>query len=145
VDANASSKPTAVAVSAFATANINNLCQSVTTDLSSVTGGLLGNYTLTLKANSAKATDMIIDMQSLKATEADFTNMNIGQDASTINNSATGADNQKNLVGNFAQTADGAVLTNVQQVANATSAGSFDLSGMSLGLSSGTGGCIPAS
>jgi hypothetical protein len=139
VDAGTTNPATAVAVSSFKSADIDGLCQSVTTNLSAITGGLLGDYTLTLKANSATASDLIIDMQSLNANEADFSNMNIGQDASTIDNSATGASGAK---GTFGQTADSATLTGVKQVANATTAGSFDLSGMSLGITSGNAGCI---
>ena len=139
VDGGASGTDTAVAVSAFKDATISNgLCQSVTTDLSKVTGGLLHDYTLTLSASGATASSLIIDMQSLDASEADFTNINIGQDASTINGSATGA---KGLEGTFGQQADKAVLTNIKQVSNATTAGSFDLQGMSLSIASGDNGC----
>jgi len=139
VDSGASGSPTAVAVSAFKNATISKgLCQSVTTDLSKVTAGILGDYTLTLSATGATASNLIIDMQSLDASSADFTNINIGQDASTINNSATGA---KGLEGTFGQAADGAVLTSIKQVSNATTAGSFDLQGMSLSIASGDAGC----
>jgi hypothetical protein len=140
VDAGASGSPTAVAVSSFKNATISNgLCQSVTTDLSKFTGGLLGNYTLTLKADGATASDLIIDMQSLQASEADFTKINIGVDASTITGSATGA---KGTAGLFGQEADGATLTNIKQVSNATTAGTFDLKNMSLSISSGATGCF---
>lgn len=139
VDGGANGSPTAVAVSAFKDATISNgLCQSVTTDLSKVTAGILGDYTLTLSASGATASSLIIDMQSLDASEADFTNINIGQDASTISGSATGA---KGLEGTFGQQADKAVLTNIKQVSNATTAGSFDLQNMSLGIASGDAGC----
>ena len=141
IDPGTTNPATAVAVSSFKSAEIDGLCQSVTTNLSGLTGGLLGDYTLTLKATSANAQNLIIDLQSLNATEADFSNMNIGQDASTIDNSAAGASGQK---GTFGQTADTATLTGVKQVANATTAGSFDLQGMSLGISSGNSGCIGA-
>ncbi|WP_034265355.1 DUF6230 family protein [Actinospica robiniae] len=126
---------TPVAVSSFTSATITNgLCQSVTTDLGKLTGGLLGNYTLTLKADSATAQNLVIDLQSLNADEADFTTMNIGTDAG----------NSGGTPGLFAQTADSATLTGVQQVSNATTAGEFDLTGMSLSIASGSKGCIPA-
>ncbi len=133
VDQEANGTPVAVAVSSFDSATISNgLCQSVTTDLSKLTGGLLGNYTLTLKASGATATHLVIDLQTLNASEADFTSMNIGTDAG-----ASGG-----TTGLFAQTATGATLTNVQQVSNATTAGSFDLQNMSLSIASGSTGCI---
>jgi hypothetical protein len=134
VDAGTSGE-TAVAVSAFKTATISNgLCQSVETNL-----GPLGTYTLTLTASGADATDLIIDMQSLKASEADFNKIDIGVDASTIQGSASGA---KGTAGLFGQQADGATLTNIQQVSNATTAGSFDLHNMSLSISKSTTGCF---
>jgi Family of unknown function (DUF6230) len=126
---------TAVAVSAFKTAKITKgLCQSVSTNL-----GPLGTYTLTLSANSADATDLIVDLQSLQASEADFTKINIGVDASQIQGSAAGAEGHAGL---FGQEANGAILTNIKQVANATSAGQFDLHGMGLSLSKSSTGCI---
>jgi Family of unknown function (DUF6230) len=136
IDKEANGTEVPVAVSAFKTATITNgLCQSVATDL-----GPLGTYTLTLSASGATASDLVIDMQSLNADTADFNNINIGQDASTIDNSAQGAVGQ---AGAFAQTADSATLTNVEQVANATSAGSFDLQNMGLSISKSSTGCFP--
>jgi Family of unknown function (DUF6230) len=139
IDQDVNGKPLAVAVSAFKTATITNLCQSVSTDLGPYTGGLLGTYTITLKADGAQASNLVIDMQQLKASEADFTDINIGQDASTLSGSATGAQGQSGL---FGQQAGSATLTNVAQVANATNAGTFDLQNMSLAISSGGTGCI---
>jgi Family of unknown function (DUF6230) len=120
-----------VAVSAFKSATINGLCQSVETDLSSYG---LGNVWVVLKANTAKATNLIIDMQQLNAGSADFTNINIGQDASTLDQGVAGAQGTPGL---FGQQADAATLTDVSQVANATNAGDFTLSGMSLSLATG--------
>lgn len=136
VDKEANGTEVPVAVSAFKTATITDgLCQSVATNL-----GPLGTYTLTLSATGGTASDLIIDMQSLKADTADFNSMNIGQDASTIDNSAQGAVGQ---AGAFGQTADSATLTNVEQVANATSAGTFDLQGMGLSIAKSDTGCFP--
>lgn len=122
-----------VAVSSFTSATISNgLCQSVTTDLGKLTGGLLGNYTLTLTAKGATASNLVIDLQTLNADEADFSGMNIGTDAG----------NSGGTAGLFGQTATSADLKNIQQVSNATTAGEFDLQGMSLSIASGTKGCI---
>ncbi len=130
----ASNPAVPVAVSAFKSASINNLCQTVVTSLP-----VIGDVTLTIKANSASATDLIIDMQQLNADTATFNNLNIGQDASTLGGSATGATGTAGL---FGQQADSATLDNVQQVANFTNAGTFTLSGMSMGLSSGDHPCF---
>jgi len=132
VDTYVNGKPVAVAISGFKSAQINNLCQSVETDLSSYG---LGTVWLSIKATSASATDLIIDMQQLKAGSAVFDNMNIGQDASTLSGSATGADGTAGL---FGQQASSATLTDVDQVANSTNAGTFTLNGMTLSLSTGS-------
>lgn len=135
VDQEQNGTPVPVAVSSFTSATISKgLCQSVTTDLSKLTGGLLGDYTLTLTASGATASNLVIDLQTLNAGEADFTGMNIGTDAG----------NSGGQTGLFAQTATGADLTNIRQVSNATTAGSFDLQNMSLSIAPGSKGCIPA-
>ena len=127
-----------VAVSAFNSAQITNLCQSVVTPIP-----VIGDVTLTIKAGASgtpvSATNLIIDMTQLNAGSATFTNINIGQDASTLTGSAQGAVGQPGL---FGQEAEQATLTNVQQVAVSTNAGSFTLSNMSMGVSTGDNPCF---
>lgn len=138
VDHHADGSQFPVAVSAFKSADITKLCQSVVTTIPG-----LGDFTLTIsaggKGTAVHADDLIIDMSQLNAGEADFTNINIGQDASTLGGSATGA---KGTAGMFGQQADSATLTGVQQVAYSTNAGSFQLHDMSLGLSAGDHPCF---
>ena len=123
-----------VAVSAFGTANISGgLCQSVVTNL-----GPLGDYTLTLKASGGSASDLIIALQSLTATNAEFHYIDIGTDASQ----STSIPGATGLPGTFGQTATSATLTGVDQVSNATSAGDFKLQNMSLSISKGNNGCF---
>lgn len=126
------------AISAFKSATITNLCQSVVTTLPG-----LGDVTLTIRAGAGKdavsATDLIIAMQQLDAGTATFDHINIGQDAGTLANSASGAIGTPGL---FGQQAVGAVLDNVRQVANSTNAGSFELHDMSMGLSLGNHPCF---
>lgn len=123
-----------VAVSAFQSAQISGLCQSVVTSV----GGV--DLTLTIKASTASAQSLIIDMTSLSATTAEFYNgMNIGQDASTLGGSASGAVGQPGM---FGQQAGNATLTGVQQVAYATTAGTFTLNGMSMDLTVGNTPCF---
>lgn len=127
-----------VAVSAFSSAQITDLCQSVVTPLP-----VIGDVTLTIKAGASgtpvSATNLVIDMTQLNAGTATFTNINIGQDASTLSGTATGAVGQPGL---FGQEATGATLQNVQQVAVATNAGSFTLSNMSMGVTTGDKPCF---
>ncbi|MER5637634.1 DUF6230 family protein [Kitasatospora sp. NPDC002227] len=129
-----------IAVSAFDTATLTNLCQSVTTDLSALH---LGTWTLKLKAGGdgtpATATNMLIGLENLSA-DATFDNpdaagkpqalggINIGQDASTVGGFSKGQ------VGGFGQYAPHAHLTNVKQTAWSTSAGTFKLPGLHLSV-----------
>lgn len=125
------------AISAFHDATINNLCQSVVTNLP-----VIGPVTLTIKAGAGSdpvsATDLTIAMQQLNASSATFNDINIGQDASTLSGSANGAVGQAGLFGQQATSAD---LYGVHQVANSTNAGSFTLHDMSMGVSLGNNPC----
>ena len=138
IDKHADGSLVPVAVSAFKSADITNLCQSVVTTLP-----VIGDVTLTIKAGAGTspvhATDLVIDMSQLNATDALFTHINIGQDASTLSGSAAGATGTAGL---FGQQADTATLTGVQQVAYSTNAGSFELHDMSMGLSLGNNPCF---
>jgi len=138
IDKHADGSLVPVAVSAFKSADITNLCQSVVTTLP-----VIGNVTLTIKAGAGSspvhATDLTIDMSQLNAGDALFTNINIGQDASTLSGSAAGA---VGTAGLFGQQADSATLTGVQQVAYSTNAGSFELHDMSMGISLGNNPCF---
>jgi hypothetical protein len=126
------------AISAFKSADITNLCQSVVTAIP-----LIGNVTLTIKAGAGAtpvhATDLIIAMQQLNASTAIFKNINIGEDASTLQGTAAGAVGTPGL---FGQQAEEATITKVQQVANSTNAGSFELHDMSMGISIGNNPCF---
>jgi hypothetical protein len=80
---------------------------------------------------------MLIDMAELGG-DATFTNINIGQDASTLR---AGGPTAHGEGGAFGQQADKVVIEDLRQIALATTAGSFKLTGLSLKLdvsSSGT-------
>ncbi|MCC9306937.1 DUF6230 family protein [Kitasatospora sp. RB6PN24] len=153
-----------VAVSAFDKATLHNMCQSVVTDLSGIG---LGKWTLQLHAGQApeanstddqnsydpstdtsqvQASNLLIDMTDLSA-DATFHSINIGQDASTLPGSA--AQGFKDIKGQglpsgaqgFAQSAPKAELHNVHQTAWATSAGTFKLPDLKLGISQGDNEC----
>jgi Family of unknown function (DUF6230) len=134
----------AVAVSGFNSATIVNLCQSVALPTP------IGTYTLTIHAgqdpsNPVTASKLFIDMTDLKTTTATFNNMNIGVADGTIAGTTGDAVNPKDNIGDgsgFAQEADSADLTGVQQTAWATSAGTFSLNGLNLHVASGDTGCF---
>lgn len=130
-----------VAVSAFNTATINKLCQSVVTDL-----GPLGKFTLLLNAGNdpqhpVQAKNLYIDLDHLKA-DATFYNINIGVAAGSSTKGPGIAQGDKANPGGFAQEADHAVLTGVEQTAWATSAATFELSGLSMDIKKGSGAGI---
>ncbi|MDF3297805.1 DUF6230 family protein [Streptomyces tropicalis] len=128
-----------VAVSAFKSATINNMCQSV------VTPGipLLGSVSLVLKAGESKpveADNLYIDVADLNA-DATFNNIDIGVAAK---DAGKGPGLKRGETANpygFAQQADSATLTGVKQTAWATTAGTFKLSGLKMSLQTGTHEC----
>jgi len=119
-----------VAESGIGSADLTNMCQVV-----AVPGTPLN---MVLKAGgggkAAHADDLIIDMTDL-AGDATFTNINIGQDASTLG----GPSGSGGLSGSFGQRADVVDIDHLSQTAYATSAGTFNLPGLTLGFTTGAG------
>lgn len=138
VDYTAGKTPVPVAVSEIGSAYITNLCQSVATNL-----GPLGIWTLKIKAGDGgtpvHAASLIIDANQLSGSVATFHNINIGQDASTLNAVAGVPTGQ---AGTFGQQASDISIANLRQVAYSTSAGTFTLPGFNLSLSSGDNECF---
>lgn len=129
-----------VAVSAFNDATITNLCQSV------VIPGvpLIGDVTVKLGAGSnpkkpVKAENLFIDITNLNA-DAVFTNIDIGVSVDSTAGYVPDPTGDY-LPGSFAQQAERAVLTDVKQTAYATSAGTFRLNDLKLGLHKGKNEC----
>ncbi|MBB0246983.1 cholesterol esterase [Streptomyces alkaliphilus] len=126
-----------VAVSAFNSATITKLCQSV------VVPTPIGDVTVKLGAGAdpkkpVKAKNLFIDLAELDAN-ATFTNIDIGVSAShtTKGPKPTG----EYTPGSFAQQAEAATLTNVKQTAWATTAGTFELNGLNIKLHRGKNEC----
>ncbi|MFJ1971764.1 DUF6230 family protein [Streptomyces sp. NPDC087903] len=128
-----------VAVSAFTSASIEKMCQSVVTP----NIPLLGSVTLRLEAGNSSeeekqvaATNLYIDVEDLGA-DAEFTNIDIGVAGKDLKGAKMKANETANPFG-FAQQADSVKLTKVKQTAWATTAGTFKLPGLSMKLSTGT-------
>lgn len=129
-----------VMVSTFKSATIEDMCQSVVTKVP-----LLGTFTLQLKAGygdkSVTAKNLYLDISELKG-DATFTDIDIGiaakhtDDAKVGKGPAVKDDIQPN---GFAQQADKAVLTEVEQRAWATTAGTFTLGGLDMKIKKGSG------
>jgi hypothetical protein len=115
--------PHAVAVSEIKSADLTNLCQSVSQKTP------IGIVWLQLTAGDngtpAHADNLLIDMSHLSG-DATFHRINIGQDASDL--SAQGA------AGGFGQAADIIDIDGLSQKAWATTAGVFTLPNLNLGL-----------
>ncbi|MFF9365806.1 DUF6230 family protein [Streptomyces griseoluteus] len=132
-----------VAVSAFSNATIHKMCQSV------VTPGIPGIGSVTLRLTAGESSDpkkqveaenLYIDVEDLGA-DATFHDINIGVAGKDLKGpgikSGEIANKQANPYG-FAQEATRAELTGVKQTAWATTAGTFKLNGLHMGLSTGT-------
>ncbi|AGL18192.1 DUF6230 family protein [Actinoplanes sp. N902-109] len=112
-----------VAISGIKSGDLKNLCQSVR-----VPGAPIS---LTIRAGKdapANATDLLIGVSELSG-DATFTNINIGQDASTLRKGGKDAHGE---VGAFGQEADHVVIDNLRQTAVSTTAGTFTLNGLNL-------------
>jgi hypothetical protein len=125
----ASGKPNPLAVANIKSASLTNLCQSVVAPTPLGTVGLLIHAGG--QGTPATASDMQIGMLGL-AGDAQFTNIRIGVDASTVNTAAKGT------AGDFAQDADSITINKLQQSARSTQASVFNLAGMTLQLTNGT-------
>jgi hypothetical protein len=139
VEETSGGKPIAVAESEIGTAKITNLCQSV---VATFPLGL-GTYTLRITAGRGgtpvSASSLIIDADQLSSSVATFNNINIGQDASTLNAVSGVPDG---AAGTFGQQSSGVTIQGLRQVAYSTSAGTFTLPGFSLSLSAGDNSCF---
>ncbi|PZF93955.1 DUF6230 family protein [Micromonospora deserti] len=118
-----------VAVSGIRNARLHNLCQSVKPKGTPVV--------LTIRAGGGgtpvRASDLLIDMDSLEG-DAEFKNINIGQDAATLDAGPKGAVGEKK---SFGQQSDTVTIKNLRQVARSTHAGTFTLTGLKLKVSVG--------
>jgi len=127
-----------VAVSAFDTATITNMCQSVVTP----NIPLLGSVTLTLTAGTGKdkvqADKLYIDVEDLRSDKAVFNGIDIGVGAGSITKGPkVKGDEVNNKQVNpygFAQQATSADLYGVEQTAWATTAGTFTLPNLHMSL-----------
>jgi len=128
-----------VAVSGFSRATITNMCQSVVTPNVPVFGNISLELTAGTNAKSpVKATNLYLDISQLDA-DAEFKNIDIGVAAGDTR-IQPGTEGKVNPHG-FAQRAEKATLTDVEQTAWATTAGTFKLSDLSLRLHTGVKEC----
>ncbi|UCM90566.1 DUF6230 family protein [Streptomyces marincola] len=139
----AGERPQPVAVSAFEYAEIDNLCQSVVVPVP-----FIGDVTLRIGAGSdpdrpVEADNLFIDLSQLDA-QAEFRNIDIGVNVDEQTRGPRGPDGPDGgpAAGSFAQQAESVVLTDVEQTAWATSAGTFTLTDLNLSLHRGANECF---
>jgi hypothetical protein len=119
-----------VAVTGIRKAELFDLCQSVKTP------GVPVVLTITAGGGGRPATakDLLIDVESLEG-DVVFQNINIGQDASTLQGGPPGATGDRKA---FGQQAEAVNIKNLRQVARATHAGTFNLTGLKLKVNVGS-------
>ena len=122
-----------VAIANIKSATLSDLCQSVITDTPLGKVGVL--ITAGGGGNPASASDLQIGMTDL-AGDAEFHNIRIGVDASTVNTTAKGS------AGDFAQDSDTVTISHLRQTAWSTQASVFTLTGMHVQLTDGSKGCF---
>lgn len=124
VKVNGTTQP--VAESTIGAADISDLCQSVGQPFGPTTVWL--RLTAGDNGTAAHADNLLIDMTQLNG-DATFTHIDIGQDASDLS--------AKGQLGGFGQSADVVDIDHLSQTAWATTAGTFTLPHLHLGLQLG--------
>ncbi|MEU4570515.1 DUF6230 family protein [Micromonospora sp. NPDC023956] len=114
-----------VIVSAINRAELTNLCQSVNM------GGMVLKITAGDAGKPVKARTLVVDSDSI-AGDADFSNIDIGQDASTLDK----VPGVKGGIGVFAQQADTVVIDKLRQNNWATTAAAFTLPNLRMSFTS---------
>jgi len=128
-----------VVATAIDDATLKNLCQSVKVE---PLPGIVPPVSLLIRAgqgaNEVRAHDLFIGLDALSGN-AEFTNLDIGVDASTVKTI------KKGNPGDGAQQADRIVITDLKQRAYTTHAGTFTLEGLTLSLNLSGQECFPDS
>ncbi len=118
-----------IAIAGIRDAKLYDLCQSVKVPGAPVV--------LTINAGGggkpAVASELLIEMDTLEG-DAEFKNINIGQDASTLSGGPNGAKGDAKA---FGQQSDTIIVKGLRQVARSTHAGTFNLTGLKLAVNVG--------
>ncbi|HEX6969490.1 MAG TPA: DUF6230 family protein [Micromonosporaceae bacterium] len=114
-----------VIVSAIDQAELTNLCQSINM------GGINMKITAGDTGTPVTARTLVVDSDDI-AGNADFKNIEIGRDASTLDK----VPGQRGLIGIFGQQADEVVITDLRQNNYATTAAAFTLPHLRMRFSS---------
>lgn len=122
-----------VAASAIGQASLTNLCQSLTVD---TPWGTTVSMVISAgdQGTPAQASNLLIGLQELSG-DAEFSNITIGTDGEVLADDVTPDGPFNSLVsGTVGQQADGVVITDLQQTALSTTAGTFTLTDLRLAV-----------
>jgi len=119
-------------------AQLTNLCQSIVENVP-----LIGTITLKIKGgtdpqNPATASSLIIDANQLSGSTATFGGIQQGIDNKALKNPTPALAG----TGNFSQAATSISISNLQEIAYSTEAGTFTLPGFSMSLTTGNNACF---
>jgi hypothetical protein len=114
--------------SGIASAQLTNLCQSVSVPLF----GTIRLTAGTASGSPVSASNLIVDASGQTGSQAVFRNITIGQDASTLNEDG----DTTGTAGAFGEQASSVTITNLVQKTWLTTAGTFTLPNLSLGFGS---------
>ncbi|MEU3020745.1 MULTISPECIES: DUF6230 family protein [unclassified Nocardiopsis] len=131
--------PTATA--GISSAEIHGLCQSVLTTEFPLVGAISLRLTAGDAGTPVQATDLVIDMEQMDGN-AEFTDMEIGRDASTLDQGPDGLGRGRGHTDLFGMQSETIVVEDLEQTARAASAGTFKLHNLSLGISRGVDECF---
>ncbi|GAA3749418.1 DUF6230 family protein [Salinactinospora qingdaonensis] len=126
-----------VAVAAIREAELDSLCQSVLTEFP-----ILGEVSLKLTAGTedtpVEASNLFVDMEQMDG-DAEFSQLEIGRDASTLDKGPEGGQGMQDLFGMQGDTIE---VDNLEQTAWGANAGTFRLSDLSMGVEQGANECF---
>jgi hypothetical protein len=123
------------ALSGIRSADLYNLCQSVVQDFP-VVGGVTLKLTSGTAGPPAHADRLVVDAHDLRG-DAVFQNINIGQDASTLE----GVSGVQGSPGGFGEQADSVRIDHLRQGTRSVSAATFRLPGLHVTVQTGDHSC----
>ncbi|WP_228973861.1 DUF6230 family protein [Streptomyces sp. DH12] len=125
--------PRPVALTGIRSAELSDLCQSV------VTPTPVGTITMRVTAGArqpVKAQDLVIDLQQMRG-DVTFSQLELGRDASDSRVSRVAG-----TPGHYSQQASGVTIRNLRLHTSSMTAGTFQLTGMSVSMGTGRDECF---
>ena len=141
INATVRDEPVPSATAGIVEAEIVGLCQSVLTTEFPLVGPVSLMLTAGDDGTPVMASDLVIDMDQMDGN-AEFTNMEIGRDASDLDKGPDEFGEGRGHTDLFGMQSDTIHIDDLEQTARAASAGTFNLHNLSLGVSLGEDECF---